>query len=78
MRVYWALADSLSEVSVKYLLSLSSISSRTIFALVTHALNMHVPWQIAYGAVQLKDVKETLGTGEDMAHTSAERFPSNC
>lgn len=63
---------------MKYLLSLSSISRRTIFALVTHALNMRVPWQVAYWSVQPKDVKEAFGTGEDMAHTSAEKFPFNC
>jgi len=63
---------------VKYFPSLSSISSRTIFALVTHALNMHIPLQTVYWYVQLRDVKETLGTYKDMTHISTERFHFNC
>lgn len=49
------------EVSVAYLLSLS-ISSRIIFALDTLALNIDMPWWIAYWYVRLRDVEETLRT----------------
>lgn len=41
----------LSEVGVKYLLRLSSMSNRIVFPLVVHILNMHIPFQVAYWCI---------------------------